>query len=224
MKGEYNEPIPQPKAKEELTKDPYSEITERLWKLFEPAWNKKTTASFDEAVLLNLGKQVFRYMRCPHENCNFKVPKKLGQKEKYILLMKHYLTEHLAKVKIKEREGLAIVDKFIKSQKTADPMEKARKAFEPDKDSIEDIKKHVSSGPLMEHQRGTPNLESCSAEEKFIEILKEPEKTGKQTRSTFKPKKDLEQVDRDERLLLALEVSSSKEKRKRLLEKGKKKG
>ena len=223
IKGKYNEPLPEPKTgketREELTKDPYEEITEKLWKFFEPAWNEKSTGSFDDAILLNVGKEIFRYMKCPSPECNFSVPKKLSQKEKYVELLKHYLTEHLAKVKIKKREGLAIIDKYIEDKKKADPMEEARKAFSPDKDSIEDIKKHVSSGPLMEHQRGTPNLESCSAEEKFIEILKTPEDSGKQFRSIFKPKKDPEQEKKTKRLLLALEGNSSRERRKRLLEK-----
>jgi len=163
IKGEYDEA--EPKIKEELAKDNrYEELTEKLFSLFEPMWteghlnDEGKPGSLNEVMLLNLGKEVFRYMRCPIENCNFKVPKKLSRKEKYVQLMKHFLTEHVDKVSGKAK--LSVVKRVIETP-DEDAMEEARKAFKVP------IKPPKAEAPF------SPNPEQCQASLESLTKLKD---------------------------------------------------
>lgn len=172
IRGEYDEPIP--KSKENLAKEFFEDLTERLFKLVEPLWSRQAKIKYpnldlalQEAALLNMGKEIFRYMRCPVEDCTFSVPKKLSKKEKYIALVKHYLEDHLSKVKGTTK--LSVMKRYL-TNPAEDAMAKARKEFTHPREKGDD---ESVPGKLMPYQTGSPNPEQCS---KGIESLSDLEK------------------------------------------------
>jgi len=164
IRGEYDESVPKIKTKEELAKDAYEDLTERLFKLFEPLWSRKGKVKYDnldvalqEAVLLNMGKEIFRYMRCPVEDCTFKVPRKLSRKAKYVSLVRHYLEAHISQ--LKGTTELSVMKRYLKNP-AEDAMAKARKEFTHPREEGDD---ESVPGKLMPHQTGAPNPEQCNA-------------------------------------------------------------
>lgn len=102
-------------------------------------------------------------MRCPIEDCNFSVPKKLSRKEKYVQLMKHFLTEHVDKVSGKAK--LSVVKRILETP-GEDAMAEARKEFEGEAPSSNED----PTGPKMPHQKGAPNPEQCSKLESLSDL------------------------------------------------------
>jgi len=162
IKGEYDEPFPEENS-EKLSKsaDLYVKATERLWKVFEPLWNRgpqggqDRLTDFNESIILSVGREIFHRMRCPIPECDFKVNRNLSRKEKYVELVKHFLEDHLDKVE--GTSQLSIVKRFTAAP-AEDTMELAKKAFS---NPIEKGDDEAASGKLKSNQTGASNPEQC---------------------------------------------------------------
>ena len=120
IKGEFDEK--QPPRPEELktVTDYYKELAKKLREKLEPMFEPgaaigEYTRTLDETLMLSIGQNIFRRMRCPVVECDFRAPRKLSKEEKYAVLLKHYIENHLEKTKGKS--SLATIKRVIGQDK-----------------------------------------------------------------------------------------------------------